>query len=491
MLATILWIAPLALVAVSPSRAAAGAYTVTNLGTLGGDNSYASAINDAGRIVGAADTLTTGVDGFVYRDGNMWDLGESVDKATAINEAGQIVGWDDADGMQAFLSTAGYLQRLGDFMPASYMHVFNHASRAYAVNHSGQVVGRAMLPLWIGNLPVYHAFLRANRAMQDLGVLGGGYGHSEARAVNDSGQVAGWSEIVLGLEPFPRQPNDIHAFLRADGTMQDLGTLGGNFSCAFGLNAAGTVVGVAATADGRLHAFVRTDGAMRDLGSFVRKNSAAHAINTAGDIVGTAWDDAADGRITEQCAFVYRDGKLQDLNLLAGSAALSGAGLRVLVRALGLNDRGQIVGEARDLAGHTLAFLLTPVDGTAPARPPVTPPPNTAAVGKGLHFIAGPADGAGVVTDHYRRERPSAFADQFDLVELDALQVRPPLAIYDVNPDDISQGIGLKNATTSGKVYSYCTEISGQAQAQVLVSLSEGGKTTDRPREPGSSLRHP
>jgi probable HAF family extracellular repeat protein len=53
----------------------------------------------------------------------------------------------------------------------------------------------------------------------------------------------------------------IHAFLWEAGTgMQDLGTLGGAFSVAYGINARGQIVGQASTAAGEMHAVLWEPG---------------------------------------------------------------------------------------------------------------------------------------------------------------------------------------------------------------------------------------
>ena len=71
--------------------------------------------------------------------------------------------------------------------------------------------------------------------MTDLGTLGGDY--SIAYGINDMGQVVGESTTDNG---------QTHAFITGpDGVgMTDLGTLGGDYSLAFGINDAGQVVGV-------------------------------------------------------------------------------------------------------------------------------------------------------------------------------------------------------------------------------------------------------
>jgi probable HAF family extracellular repeat protein len=64
--------------------------------------------------------------------------------------------------------------------------------------------------------------------MADLGTLGGHY--STASGINNLGQVAGESTI---------QNFDTHAFLYSAGAIQDLGTLGGTYSTSFALNDSG------------------------------------------------------------------------------------------------------------------------------------------------------------------------------------------------------------------------------------------------------------
>jgi probable HAF family extracellular repeat protein len=72
----------------------------TDLGSFGGTNSAAAAINDAGKIVGYSTTSSGSQHAFVYSGGQMTDLnnlipsksGWTLTNATAINSSGQIVG---------------------------------------------------------------------------------------------------------------------------------------------------------------------------------------------------------------------------------------------------------------------------------------------------------------------------------------------------------------------------------------------------------------
>src|SRR5687767_10631895 len=50
-------------------------FIVTELGTLGGNDSYATGINNAGQVTGNAKTATGETHAFLYSDGVMNDLG--------------------------------------------------------------------------------------------------------------------------------------------------------------------------------------------------------------------------------------------------------------------------------------------------------------------------------------------------------------------------------------------------------------------------------
>jgi probable HAF family extracellular repeat protein len=146
----------------------------------------------------------------------------------------------------------------------------------------------------------------------------------------------------------------MHAFLWSNGTITDLGTLGGAQSIAYAINNVGQVVGYASPPNSSVHAFLYSGGKMNDLGVFF-DSSVGEAINTSGVVVGTA-DVLNSNGTTAYHAFIYSGGKLQDLNNLIPS----GSGW-VLTEATGINDKGQIVCNAYNTTtGYTHAFLLNP-----------------------------------------------------------------------------------------------------------------------------------
>lgn len=252
---------------------------MTELGTLGGANSYGQAINDNGQIVGFSDTQNFEQDAFLWQNGAMTDLGTLGgigSQATAINNHGQVAGWagiNTSFGIHAFLWDGG-MHDLGDLGGGS--------SQAYGINDNEQVVGYSTNAS--GN---YHAFLwDPIHGMQDLGTLAG-YPYSYAYAINDAGQVVGCVDDGNG---------DTHAFVWQNGAMTDLGTLGGFASCALGINASGQIIGYSFTPDCYLHTCFWQNGSPIDIGVITGGAfSQGNGINNAGLVVG--YGDTAAGDV--------------------------------------------------------------------------------------------------------------------------------------------------------------------------------------------------
>ena len=208
------------------------------------------------------------------------------------------------------------------------------SSFSAALNDSGVVVGRMELG---GNT---RGFVWDGTSTQQIGTFGGT--SSEARGINNRGQVVGSATNAGGLE---------RAFLWENGQMVDLGTLGGNAAVATAINNQGVVVGASnLSAFGATQAYIRRSGTMQLLGTLGGVSN-ARAINDYSQVVGAAVDD---GGITQ--AFVAGTEGMRNLNSLLVTAP---SALDRLTGAVDVNRQGQIL--ARNAAG--LSVLLTP-EGT-------------------------------------------------------------------------------------------------------------------------------
>src|SRR6476659_1146802 len=287
------------------SGGASGA--MTDLGTLGGTQSFGNGLNAAGQVAGESFTTSDaathaflwkpttpgGASGTMY---NLGTLGGTNSYAYGLNATGQVTGASDKTGdskTHTFLwkpstpnGTSGTMFNLGSLGGTE--------SNGGAINASGQISGSSLT----NSDAAYHAFLwkpttpnGTSGAMHDLGTLGGT--ESFGGTINTSGQVAGFS--------YPTGNAAYHAYLwtpttlnGASGTMQDLATLGGLNSYSYSLSAGGQVVGaseVQVTSD-HTHAFLYTNGiGMVDLNTLIDPLSGwelsdAADINDAGQITG-------------------------------------------------------------------------------------------------------------------------------------------------------------------------------------------------------------
>lgn len=294
-------------------------YHLVDLGTLGGNSSYAFGLNDHGEVVGysylagsnarAAFMWTQG-SGMIHMPGFQSD-GE--DTAYDINNSGLAVGVAKNGPDDPSPSAAQW----NHGAPASQIPFPTVASYAYDINNSGHKIGTYFSPLvqaafvvgnqtwtmplaqgqsasraWAlndqdvavgdrynsGSDPAEAVLWRPFFGVTSLGSLGGS---SSGRAINEKEQVTGYSG--LGGQ------NDLdHAFFWSEGTgMVSIHTLlDRESSWGFGISDSGAVVGMAFNGsfeDGEGFLWTAETG-MRDLTSLLDVESAGWSVTTARDI---------------------------------------------------------------------------------------------------------------------------------------------------------------------------------------------------------------
>ena len=302
----------------------------------GGASAYAAAINDKGQIVGHSYTASGSIRAVLWeidprtktykiRDLGFLSGGDPYSYAFAINNLGQVTGesmtasghahaflWDPVKGMQDLgVPTGGFY------------------SSGFGINDSGQVAG-----MWVDTeYAQYHGFFYSGGAIHDLGLTSEPYWRSDVRAINNSAQITGWRyDSTSG-----------HRAFLYDGSVHELGTTSGD---GYAINNKGQVVGGIYVPSGDYHAVLFSDGSMTDLGTLGGTFSTAYGINDEGQVVG--WSNA--GASTH--AFRYSDGVMRDIGTLGGNYSEASA----------INNLGQIVGQSTDASGNTHPFLWNPPD---------------------------------------------------------------------------------------------------------------------------------
>jgi probable HAF family extracellular repeat protein len=342
----------------------------TDLGALGavpGNNvSNANWIAETGLIAGFSengviDPLLPGfpeIRAVLWKDGQIIDLGAlggNESFANAVNNRGQVVGFaentvpDPFQGLETqirpFLWQDGVMYDLGDLGGPDAVAIF--------VNERGQVAGSSLInstpvppvngPCALGG-PPSAPFLWENGRMIGIGTLGGSCG--TPNALNNRGQVVG--------DSFLAGDSTYHPFSWDRGVLTDLGTLGGDNGQALWVNDAGEVIGQADLPGSIVHhGFLWRNAVMTDLGT-LGSTSFAEGINSNGQVVGRSRTNDPTNPI--QHAFLWEDGgPMIDLNtlILAHSSLL-------LLDATYINDRGEIAGHGLTTNGENHAFLLIP-----------------------------------------------------------------------------------------------------------------------------------
>ena len=351
-------------------------YRLVDLGTLGGDGSRhvfpAVSMNNRGDVIalsstGIPDPLDPSLqDGFIWH-GTLSNATRNVDDLGALPGVNQsLAGGISRNGLIVGISTNGELDPLTAFPElravmwdsAHNIHdlgtLGGNSSASNQINSRGQVVGAALNavpedpdvatffygpPFGLPAAQQVRAFLWENGTMRDLGTLGGN--DAFASLINDAGAVCGFASTNAEINDTTGLPTT-HPFLYVNGQMRDLGTLGGTVAMPgsfvdgpFGrvMNDQDHVVGTSLLAgDEDRGAFLWRDGQMINLGSLGGNATDAYALNNNDQVVGRSRTTNLAG---SHHPFLWENGQMIDLGVIA--ACTRG-------RASTINSRGEIAG---------------------------------------------------------------------------------------------------------------------------------------------------
>ena len=392
---------------VSAQKAQAVQYTVTDLGVLYGANPGPLNIKNDGLFAETATVSNTSMQaaiGFLGLQIELGGMGGPNSAAFGVNEWGQAVGVAETPDLDAnledfcafgtrhicqpFIWQNGVMSALP--MLKEQTGVAGRNAAAKGINIRGQVAGVAENTTPDSTCPAYDPtssqyqkdqfkpVIWAQGNVQELPTSGGdakGNAFDDPDGVvfsiNDSGEAVGATGTCTGFTGFSYL-NGLHATLWQNGSVIDLGNLGGiaapppatglgsigNF--AYGVNRWGHVAGTSGTSDGSFHAFFWSpETLIQDVGT-VQGDTASIglAISDLGDIGGVSFPAGsllANATVFPR-AFIRPDGgTMTDLNtLVTGNTEL------YLFTVCSINSREEIIGLAFDPQGNLHGYLATP-----------------------------------------------------------------------------------------------------------------------------------
>jgi probable HAF family extracellular repeat protein len=274
---------------------------------------FAVGLNNASQVTGGGRMLSTDDQNKPYR----WSPGAGAVKLLGccdtqygvdINDAGVVVGSAQVDavtGWRGFVATGTTMVRLPILSGAAA----SANAFAYAINDAGQIVG------WSTSSHGYpHAVLWSpDGAIHDLHTyldIFEGLVRSVAIDINSSGQVIGRAS-----GQFP--PHDMRLFLWSEAKgMQDLALLtGAPLIDVVEINDAGQIIGTYSAPGGERHAFRYTPGTgLLDLGTLGGRYSEPTGLNGKGDVVGMS--ETTDGA---SHAFLWTEAEgMEDITAITG-----------------------------------------------------------------------------------------------------------------------------------------------------------------------------
>jgi len=345
-----------------------GRFPLVDMGAFPGTNSsVVNWLNDNGVAVGLSENGTIDpLTGWPAATAALWTPGhppESLETlsggnesyATLVNNAGLVAG-TSANGTSDPYSMFGYgtqtravtwkngmIKDLGTLGgPDAVPFDINDAGQIAGFSYTNDSPNPVTTPCG-KNIPTVDPFFWDGTKMINLGTFGGTCGIPNA--LNNKGQVVGQSDY--------KNENIFHPFFwTSPGPMQDLGTLGGSYGSATWINDASEVVGYAALHDQFNHAFLWKPGQkkVKDLGILKGDRcDAAWAINSKTQVIGDSGDC-----FTQSRPFLWESGAIYDLSTAFPSNYSQWS------EAVFINDHGEIAGNVILQNGDMHAYLLIP-----------------------------------------------------------------------------------------------------------------------------------
>ena len=334
---------------------AAAPYKLVNLGTLGGNSSYAYAINSQGLIAGSA--LTAGGvwhaavwenPGFPF---DLGTLGGSESEARDINATGCVVGWAmEAGNVKKPFKYFYQGERIMIKLPTPD----DTPGQALGVNDNGAAVGftyfapNYQIPkpcLW-GLVDVTQQGTNLNlwsgqaNCVPKNSSVGAGWGSCQQTNFNNLALVFG--DFFFALDPGGTKSEILNSALKSGVELY--------------------WVGYHTTANGQEACYWNID--LYPIPAGTVKPVAAYGMNSRGQIVGQAVNANGRGR-----AFIFDLNTNQTKNL---NDLIDPNPDWILNTAYDINDKGQIVGWGYYLGVLPTAFLLEPISSPAAATSAIT-----------------------------------------------------------------------------------------------------------------------
>lgn len=293
----------------------------------------------------------------IWQEGNVSDLGDlggGDSWANYINGRGLVVGfaYNPTPDPYSFYGSQYHATTWSDGKIRDLGTLGGTDSEAWTANDRNEVIGISLLntsPVPPFNQPREDAFVWSRGKMRDLGTLGGNF--STPTAINSEGQVT-----VLSFDSTNQQ---FQSFLWCEGQKSVLSGLGGEFVEATTLNDAGISTGAATdpTNTNFIAEIWLPSGEGHSMGTIAGDTgSVGLGINNWKAIVGGSGSVTLTGNNYVH-AFIWQHGIMKDLNTMV--PANSPLTLNV---AYAINDRGVIAGWGTNSEGNQHAFVLVPDD---------------------------------------------------------------------------------------------------------------------------------